>query len=63
MENLIDEKEREKRKEMVKKALAISVSGTDMPTDETIKLTRDYIDGKIDLKELQRIVIDHYNKN
>ena len=34
-----------------------------MPTDETLLLAKQYIDGKIELKELQKMVIDKYNKN
>ena len=50
------------RKELVKKALGISISGTDVPTDETLALAKQYIDGKIELKELQEKVINKYRK-
>lgn len=53
----------EQRKELVKKALGISISGADIPTDDTLKLARQYIEGKIELKELQKKVINKYNKN
>ncbi len=53
----------EQRKELVKKALGISMSGADVPTDDTLKLARQYIEGKIELKELQEKVINKYNKN
>ena len=52
----------ENRKENVKKALAISLSGTDMPTDDTLKLTKEYINGKIELETLQKMVIEKYKK-
>ena len=51
------------RKELVKKALGISISGSDIPTDETLALAKKYIEGKIELKELQEKVINKYNKN
>ncbi len=54
---------REQRAELVKKALAISLSGADMPTDETIKLAKRYIDGEIELEDLQKQVINKYKKN
>ena len=63
MDYSISKTTKEERKELVKKALAISISGTDMPTDETLTLAKQYIDGKIELKELQKRVIDKYNKN
>ncbi len=53
---------KKQRAELVKKALTISLSGADMPTDETIKLTRRYIDGEIELKDLQKQVIEKYRK-
>ena len=43
--------------------LAISISGADVPTDETLNLTKDYVDGKIELEELQQKIIDKYNKD
>lgn len=63
MDYSIGKTTKEERKELVKKALAISISGADMPTDETLLLAKQYIDGKIELKELQKMVIDKYNKN
>ena len=52
----------EERKELVKNALGISISGTDVPTDETLALVKQYIEGKIELKELQEKVINKYRK-
>ena len=52
----------EERKELVKKALSISISGSDIPTDETLALAKQYIEGKIELKELQEKVINKYRK-
>jgi hypothetical protein len=53
----------EERKELVKKALGISMSGADIPTDDTLKLAKMYIEGKMELKDLQEKVISKYNKN
>ena len=52
----------EERKELVKKALGISISGSDITTDETLSLAKQYIEGKIELKELQEKVINKYRK-
>lgn len=63
MDYSINKTTKEQRKELVKNALAISISGADIPTDETLKLSKAYIDGKIELKELQDRVINRYKKN
>ncbi len=63
MEYSVDKTTRKDRIKLVKKALAISISGADVPTDETLNLTKDYVDGKIELEELQNKIIDKYNKN
>mgnify|MGYP003369719866 CR=1 FL=1 len=54
---------KEERKEIVKKALAISLLGADMPSDDTLRLAKKYIDGEIELDELQKIVLDKYKNN
>ena len=63
MEYSVDKTTRKDRIKLVKKALAISISGADAPTDETLNLTKEYVDGKIELEELQKRIIDKYNKN
>lgn len=63
MEYSVDKTTRKDRIKLVKKALAISISGADVPTDETLNLTKDYVDGKIELEELQNKIIDKYNKD
>ena len=63
MDYSINKTTMEQRKELVKKALGISISGSDIPTDETLALAKKYIEGKIELKELQEQVIKKYNKN
>jgi hypothetical protein len=63
MDYSINKTTMEQRKELVKKALGISISGSDIPTDETLALAKKYIEGKIELKELQEQVINKYNKN
>ena len=64
MENkyLISETTREERKDIVKKALGISLLGADMPSDDVLELAKQYIDGKIEIEEIQKKVIEKYTK-
>ena len=57
---LISETTREERKNIVKKALGISLLGADMPSDDVLELARQYIDGKIEIEEIQRKVLEKY---
>lgn len=54
---------KEQRKELVKKALGISMSEADIPSDETLKLAKQYIEGKIELHQMQEKVINKYRNN
>ena len=49
MSYLIKDTTREQRAQIVKQALAISISGTDIPTDKALSIAKEYIDGKIEL--------------
>lgn len=62
MDYSINKTTQEERKELIKKALAISMSGADIPSDEVLTLAKEYIEGKIELEELQNKVINKYNK-
>lgn len=57
---LISETTREERQEIVKKALGISLLGTDMPSDDALELAKQYIDGKIEIEEIQKKVLEKY---
>lgn len=59
---LISETTREERKDIVKKALGISLLGADMPSDDVLELAKQYIDGKIEIEEIQKKVIEKYTK-
>lgn len=48
---LTSETTREERKNIVKKALGISLLGADMPSDDVLELARQYIGEKIELNE------------
>lgn len=57
---LISETTREERQEIVKKALGISLLGVDMPSDDVLELVKQYIDGKIEIEEIQKKVLEKY---
>lgn len=59
---LISETTREERKDIVKKALGISLLGADIPSDDVLELAKQYIDGKIEIEEIQKKVIEKYTK-
>ena len=62
MNDLIDTKSREENELMVKKALAISESDALEPTEETLALVEEYIEGNMTIEEIQKIVIDKYKE-
>lgn len=53
---------REQRKEIVKNALAISISGSEFPGDEALKITKEYVDGISEIEEVQRKIIALYKE-
>lgn len=53
---------REQRKQIVKEALAISVSGTDVPNKNVLEIAKEYVDGKIEIEEVQKKVLMLYKK-
>ena len=57
---LISETTTEERKEIVKKALGISLLGANMPSDDVLDLAKQYIDGKIEIEEIQKKVLEKY---
>lgn len=62
MEYLINKTTKDERKEIVKDAFGISVASNEMPTNETIELAKQYINGEIELDEAQNKVIERYRK-
>ena len=54
---------REERIKLVKKAIGISISDCDMPEDEDLRIMKQYIDGKKELKEVQDEIIARHNDN
>ena len=62
MEYLIKNTTKEERKKIAKNALAISVGSNEMPSKETIEIVKEYVDGKMELEEVQKKVIERYKK-
>lgn len=63
MNCLIKSTTKEERENFVKKALAISISGADLPTTKTMKDVRMYIEGKRELKDIQEKIIEEYRED
>lgn len=53
---------REQRKKIVKEALAISISGTDIPDIDVLNIAKEYVDGKTEIEDVQKKVIALYQK-
>lgn len=63
MKYLISETTREEREQIVEKALAISLTGADAPSEETLMLVQSYIDGDIELDEIKKILVNKYKED
>lgn len=59
----ISDTTKEERKEIVKEALEVSLTGVDMPTNETLHLARQYVNGNIEIKRLQEQVVKKYKED
>ena len=62
MDHSIKNTTREERKKMTKKALGISIASNEMPSKETIEIVKEYVDGRTELEEVQRKVIERYKE-
>ncbi len=63
MDYLIKNTTKKEREKYVNKALGISLSGADAPSKKAIFLAKEYIDGHIELKEVQKLIIKEYQEN
>ena len=63
MDYLIKNTTKKERSEIIKKALGISMSGTDIPTVEALKIAKEYIDGITELEDVQKKIINLHKKN
>ena len=62
MSYLIKDTSKEERKKIAKNAFGISIASNEIPSKEVIELTKQYIDGKMELEEVQKKVIERYRK-
>ncbi len=62
MSYLLKDTTKEQRKEFVKKAYAIALASGEEPTNETLELLKEYVDGKTELKDIQEKIINKYRK-
>ena len=59
---LVSETTVEERKEIVKKALGITLLGADMPSDVVLDLAKQYINGQIEIDEIQKRILAKYTQ-
>ncbi|MCI8486536.1 MAG: antitoxin VbhA family protein [Clostridia bacterium] len=57
---LISQTTKEERKEIIKKALGLSLLGNKMPSDDVLGMAKEYIEGKTELDEIQKRVLQKY---
>ena len=62
MKYLIKDTTPEERQLIVEKALAISLADAKVPSKEVLELVYEYIDGKKELEEIQKEIIEKYKK-
>ena len=62
MKYLIKDTTKEERKEIAIRALAISVASNETPSKIAIELVKEYIEGRMELEEVQKKVIERYKK-
>jgi hypothetical protein len=54
---------RDQRKEIVKNALAISITGSDFPSDKALEIVKEYVDGNLEIEEVQKKILSLYKKD
>lgn len=62
MSYLIKDTSKEERKKIVKNAFGISIASNEIPSKEVIELVKQYINGNMELEEVQKKVIERYRK-
>ena len=50
------------RRKIVKDAIASSITGSDMPSDEALKIMKEYVDVESEIEEVQKKIIAMYKK-
>ena len=62
MNYLIKDTTKEERKNIAKKAFVISIAANERPSNEVVEMVKKYINGEIELEEVQKQVIEKYKK-
>ncbi len=62
MKYLINETTKEERTKLVYKALGISMSDAEAPSSKTLALANEYIEGNMELEDVQKKVIEMHKK-
>ena len=62
MKYLINETTKEERALLVYKALGISMSDAEAPSNKTLALANEYIEGNMELEDVQKKVIEMHKK-
>ena len=62
MKYLIKDTTKEEREKLVYKALGISLTGADKPSEKALYLAKLYIDGKMELVDIQKLIVKEYQK-
>ena len=62
MNYLIKDTTKEERKKIVKNAFGITIASNEMPSKEVVELTKKYINGEMELEEIQKKVIEMSRK-
>ena len=53
---------REQRIDIVKNALAISITGADVPDEKVLRIAKEYVDGQTEISDVQAKIINMYKK-
>ena len=62
MKHLIKNSTREEREKRVKDAMALALLGGTSPTEECMALFDKYIDGEMELEEIEETILAQYKK-
>ena len=60
MNYLVENTTKEERAELANKALAISLTGAEKPSKEVLELVNQYVEGNIELEQIQKYIINKY---
>ena len=53
---------KKQRRDIVKEAIATSLTGSDMPSDEALKIMKEYVDGTSEIEKVQKKIIAMYKE-